>query len=74
MTQLPDGTIVSREGLWESGFAQGGSNLQEAQNQVNQLLWDIKAGKHDGCKLWAATNNSVWLAVWTKGMSNALYV
>ncbi len=35
MTQLPDGTIVSREGLWESGFAQGGSNLQEAQNQVN---------------------------------------
>jgi hypothetical protein len=48
MTQLPDGTIVSREGLWKSGFAQGGSNLQEAQNQVNQLLWEIKARKHDG--------------------------
>jgi hypothetical protein len=67
VTQLPNGSIVAQEGLWELGFAQGGSNLREAQNQVNQLLWEIKAGKHDGCKLWAVTDNSVWLAVWTKG-------
>jgi hypothetical protein len=74
VTQLPNSTIVSQEGLWESGFAQGGSNLQEAWNQVNQSFWEIKAGNHDGCKLWAATNNSVWSAVWTKGMSNAWHL
>ena len=45
--------------------------MQEAQDQVNHLLWEITAGKHDGCKVWAATDNAVWLAVWTKGMSHA---
>ena len=32
-TQYPDGTVVSREGLWEAGFAEGDSNLREAGNQ-----------------------------------------
>ena len=73
-TQYPDGMVQSREGLWESGFAQGGSNLREAQNQVNHLLWEIRAGMHDGCELWAATDNAVWSAVWTKGMSNARHL
>lgn len=40
-TQYPDGTVVSREGLWEAGFAEGGLNLREAQNQVNHLIWEI---------------------------------
>ena len=31
-TQLSDGTIFTREGLWEPDFAAGGSNLREAQN------------------------------------------
>jgi hypothetical protein len=31
-TQLSDGTIFTREGLWEPDFATGGSNLREAQN------------------------------------------
>ena len=35
------------------------------------MLWEITAGKHDGCEVWAASNNAVWLAVWTKGMSHA---
>ena len=73
-TQYPDGSIVSREGLWEAGFAGGGSNLREAQNQVNHLLWEIRAGKHDGCELWAATDNAVWSAVWTKGMYHARHL
>ena len=73
-TQYPDGIIDSREGLWESGFATGGSNLREAQNQVNHLLWEIRDGRHDGCELWAATDNAVWSAVWTKGMSNARHL
>jgi hypothetical protein len=34
-TQYPDGTLTSHEGLWDLQFADGGSNLQEAQNQVN---------------------------------------
>ena len=55
-TQLSDGTIFTREGLWEPDFAAGGSNLREAQNQVNHLLQEIRGGWHDGCKLWAATD------------------
>jgi hypothetical protein len=31
-------------------------------------------GKHDGCKVWAATNNSVWSAIWNKGLSSARYL
>jgi len=73
-TQYPDGTLISREGLWEAGFAEGGSNLREAQNQVNHLIWEIRAGKHDGCELWAATDNAVWSAVWTKGLSHARHL
>jgi hypothetical protein len=29
---------------------------------------------HDSCKLWAATDNSVWLAVWNKGLSSARHL
>ena len=73
-TQYPRGDLVTREGLWDSEFAEGGSNLWEAQNQVNHLLQEIRAGEHDGCEIWAATDNSVWSAVWTKGMSNARHL
>jgi hypothetical protein len=48
-TQFPDGTIKVRRGVWDAGFAQGGSNLREAQNQVNHLLNEVRAGLHDGC-------------------------
>ena len=58
-TQYPHGTLTSREGLWDLQFAKGGSNLRKAQNQVNHLLLEIRAGKHDGCELWAVTDNSV---------------
>jgi hypothetical protein len=66
--------LTSREGLWDLQFAEGGSNLWEAQNQVNHLLYKIRAGKHDRCKLWGATDNSVWSAVWNKGMSKAWHL
>ena len=74
VTQFPNLSMTSREGLWDASFAEGGSNLREAQNQVNHLLWEITAGKHDGCEVWAATNNAVWLAVWMKGMSHARHL
>ena len=73
-TQYPNQELVTREGLWVSDFAEGGSNLREAQNQVNHLLHEIRAGEHDGYEIWAATDNSVWSAVWTKGMSNARHL
>jgi hypothetical protein len=58
-TQYPNGTLSAREGLWDPQF----------QNQVTHLLHEIRAGKHDGCEVWAAIDNSVWSAVWNKGMS-----
>ncbi len=70
-TQYADGLVFSREGLWDPQFAKGRSNLREAQNQVNHLIAEIRAGLHDGCEVWAATNNSVWSAVWNKGPSSA---
>ncbi len=73
-TQFPDGMVTSREGLWDPNFAEGGSNLREAQNQVNHLLQEIQMGKHDGCKVWAATDNRVWSAVWNKGSSLARHL
>ncbi len=73
-TQYPGGMLTSREGLWDSQFAEGGSNLQEAQDQVNHLLYEIRAGRHDGCELWAATDNSVWSAVWNRGMSKVRHL
>ena len=63
-----------RDGLFLNEFARGGSNLREAQNQVNHLLDDIKAGIHDGCELWCATDNAVWSAVWNKGLSTARHL
>ena len=74
VTQYPDGTLSMREGLWDPQFADGGSNLREAQNQVNHLFHEIRAGKHDGCEVWVATDNSVWSSVWNKGMSKARHL
>ncbi len=50
-TQYPDGWVSSREGLWDPEFAEGGSNLREAQNQVNHLIAEIRARLHDGCEV-----------------------
>ena len=60
--------------MWSPEFARGGSNLREAQNQVNHLLLEVKAGKHDGCEIWCGTDNAVWSAVWHKGMSSAKHL
>jgi hypothetical protein len=73
-TQFPDGTIRGRKGAWERDFAQGGSNLREAQNQANHLLNEIRSGVHDGCEVWAATDNGCWMAVWLKGLSTAIHL
>ena len=73
-TQYPDGRLIGRDGLFQTEFAKGGSNLREAQNQVNHLLDDIKAGLHDGCEVWCATDNAVWSAVWNKGLSTARHL
>ena len=53
---------------------EGGSNLREAQNQVNHLLQEIRMGKHDGCEVWAATGNLVWSVVFNKGSSSARHL
>ena len=67
VTQYPNLTLESRDGLcWDETFALRGSNLQEAQNFVNHCLVEIRSGKHDGCELWAGTDNAVWSLVWGK--------
>lgn len=73
-TQFSDGMVTSQEGLWGPKFAKGGLNLRKAQNQANHLLQEIQMGKHDGCKIWAATDNAVWSAVWNKGFSSARHL
>jgi hypothetical protein len=73
-TQYPDGSIKSRRGVWDEGFAKGDSNLHEAQNQVNHLLNEVRAGLHDGCAVWAFTDNGCWSAVWRKGLSTARHL
>lgn len=73
-TQYPDGVIRGRRGVWDPGFADGGSNLREAQNQVNHLIQEVRAGKHDGCEVWAFTDNACWSAVWLKGLSTAKHL
>jgi hypothetical protein len=73
-TQYPDGLVSSREGLWDPEFSEGEFNLREAQNQVNHLIAEIRAGFHDGCEVWAATDNSVWSAVRNKGLSSARHL
>ena len=73
-TQFPDGSIKGRRGMWELDFAERGSNLREAANQVNHLLREIRAGMHDGCSIWAFTDNGVWSAVWLKGLSTAKHL
>ena len=71
---MPDGRFDLADGLWDAEFAKGGSNLREAQNQVNFLLKGIREGKHDGCSIWAATDNAVFSGVWHKGMSSARHL
>jgi hypothetical protein len=73
-TQYPDGTIRGRRGVWKADFAEGGSNLREAQNQVNHLISEVRAGLHDGCALWAFTDNGCWSAVWLNGLSTAAHL
>jgi len=73
-TQFPGLEFEGRDGLWMTDFASGGSNLREAQNLVNHLLADIRAGKHDGCEVWCFTDNAVWSYVWTKGLSSARHL
>ena len=73
-TQYPDLVFEGRDGLWRTVFAEGGSNLREAQNLANHLLADIRAGKHDGCEVWCFTDNAVWSFVWTKGLSSAKHL
>ena len=73
-TQYPDLVLESRDGLWKPDFAVRGSNLREGQNIANHLLMDIRAGKHDGCEVWSATDNAVWSAVCNKGMSTAKHL
>jgi hypothetical protein len=70
-TQFPEGIVMSLEGFWDPNFVEWGSNLQEAQNQFNQLLQEIRVRKHDGCKLWAVADILVWSAIWNKGSSSA---
>jgi hypothetical protein len=41
---------------------------------VNHLLQEIREGLQDGCKVWAATDNLVWSAVWNKGLSSARHL
>ena len=74
ITQHPDLSTETRDGLWDELFAEGGSNLREAQNFGNHLLQEVKAGKHDDCAVWACTDNSVWSAVWNKGMSTVKHL
>jgi hypothetical protein len=73
-TQFPDGSIRGRRGVWDIKFAEGGSNLREATNQVNHLIREIRSGVHDGCALWAFTDNAVWSVVWLKGLSTAKHL
>ncbi|KAL7532942.1 hypothetical protein ACHAXR_006517 [Thalassiosira sp. AJA248-18] len=74
ITQYPDLHIDGRDGLWDEDFAEGGSNLREAQNFANHLLLEIRSGKHDGCAVWAATDNAVWSQVWHKGMASVRHL
>ena len=73
-TQYPDGHLTMRGGLWQESFADGGSNLREAQNFGNHLLEEISSGRHDGCALWGFTDNAVWSHVWSKGMSTVRHL
>eukprot|EP00804_Cyclotella_cryptica_P007709 CCRYP_001331-RA/>CCRYP_001331-RA protein AED:0.40 eAED:0.40 QI:0/0/0/1/1/1/2/0/264 len=73
-TQFPDLKIRGRRGMWLANFSSGGSNLREATNHVNHLIREIREGLHDGCELWAFTNNGVWSADWLKGLSTAKHL
>ena len=48
--------------------------MREAPNQSNQLLADIRLGKHDGCEAWGVADNKVWFLVWNKDLSSAKHL
>eukprot|EP00956_Cyclotella_meneghiniana_P007544 scaffold10186_cov44-Cyclotella_meneghiniana.AAC.4 len=73
-TQFPNGSIRGRRAVWLKTFAEGGSNLREATAQVNHLINEIQTGVHDGCAVWAFTDNAVWSVVWLKGLSTAKHL
>ena len=73
-TQFPDLKIRGWRGMWLADFASGGSDLREATHHVNHLIREIQEGLHDGCELWAFTDNGVWSAVWLKGLSTAKHL
>lgn len=66
----PDLSIDEHDCLWLPEYLEKSSHLREASNIANHLKEDIKAGKHDGCKVWQATDNAVWSAVCNKVMSS----
>lgn len=72
--QYPNLEVRGREGLWDESFAEGGSNLREAQCQVNHLLAEINAGLHDGCEVWAFSDNAIWSMVFNRGSSSARHL
>ena len=74
VTQHLDLSTETRHGLWDKLFAEGGSNLREAQNFGNHLLHEVKAGTPDGCAVWACTDNSVWSAVRIKEISTVKHL
>ena len=74
VVQFPELRLNASDGLWDEGFAEGGSNLREAMCFGNKALLDVRSGVHDGCALWAATDNAVWSHVWSNGMSSAIHL
>ena len=73
-TQYYDLSVNIGDGLWVVAFADGGSNLQEAQNFGNHLLQKVLEGKHDGCDMWGGTDSAVWSTIWNKGMSSVKHL
>ena len=72
ITQYPNWIIHGWQGMWDQTFADGGSNLHEAQIQVNHLKDEIKPGLYDGCAVWGFVDITVWSAAWCKGLSTAV--
>ena len=74
VTQYPELKLKGRDGMWTLAFARGGSNLRESHTFVNGVLVTVKSGEHNGCTIWAGTDNAVWSLVWNKGMSTVKHL
>lgn len=72
--QYPLLVVEERDGLWLDEYSAKSSNLREALNIANHLKHDIALGKHDGCEIWQATDNAVWSAVCSKGLSSVRHL